>query len=187
MYIKDKIGTKFFCVMCCLISIVWWVFSAITGLSSERIWGSFFLQYLWEYSIGMILADYLSEKESVELSVHYIIALMIVGIGAEGFLGYKGGWGRTFNDIPALLGFVSLGLLFCQSKGLRKIGKRIANISYEWYLLHILVFTIVFSISDNLLFSVLALLTSLCSAIIYKNVLRIITRKMMAKKKMVQV
>lgn len=32
-----------------LISLCWATFTALTGLAEERIWNSFFLQYLWEF------------------------------------------------------------------------------------------------------------------------------------------
>ena len=44
--IKRKLEKKFF-VITFSSSVAWWIFTGTTGLCNERIWGSFFLQYLW--------------------------------------------------------------------------------------------------------------------------------------------
>ncbi len=70
----------------------------------------------------------------------------IFGTVIAAFAVVKGGWLKTFNDIPGLIVYGSIAVLFSMMKtGI--IGKSIyflSKISYEWYLVHILVFTCVF-------------------------------------------
>lgn len=68
--------------------------------------------------------------------------------GVMGTLGFP--W-KLYNDIPSLLGYTSLALI------LYKIGIKVVNrffsytnrFSYEWYLVHILVFQIVQYLIDD--------------------------------------
>lgn len=51
-----------------LISLCWATFTALTGLAEERIWNSFFLQYLWEFVLGMWLAKvYFENSENIKV------------------------------------------------------------------------------------------------------------------------
>ena len=62
-YVKKKLGSNLFFVCSLILSLVWWVITAVLGINEIRIWGSFFLQYLWEFSLGMVLADKLYAEE----------------------------------------------------------------------------------------------------------------------------
>ncbi len=46
-----------FLLFCLLVSIGWWVFVWYMGKGEYRTWNSFFLQFLWEFGLGMVLAD----------------------------------------------------------------------------------------------------------------------------------
>lgn len=40
------------------ISLLWSTIVGLTGHAEERVWNSFFLQYLWEFCLGMKLAEW---------------------------------------------------------------------------------------------------------------------------------
>ena len=149
---------------------------AITGLNEERIWGSFFFQYLWEFCLGMIMADKLNNGGEIKVPNIKLLLVDIIGIGIEGFLGVKGGWAKALNDIPALFGYGALVLLVYQIRPLQKIGMWLGNISYEWYLLHILSFVLVFSIVGGWLASILAFVISISMAFVFHKIIVLIQK-----------
>ena len=44
-------------------------------------------------------------------SYRYIIPIAIIGVGLTGITGIKGGWFKIFNDVPSLMGYLSIAIL----------------------------------------------------------------------------
>ena len=65
-----------------LISLVWATVTTYLGIDDERIWNSFFLQYLWEFVLGMWLAKiYFEHPEKIKVPMFGILLVaMIVGV-----------------------------------------------------------------------------------------------------------
>ena len=145
--IKRKLEKKFF-VITFSSSVAWWIFTGTTGLCNERIWGSFFLQYLWEFALGMIIAQRLEEGEDIECSSKSLFLIAVVGITIAAIASLKGGVLNTFNDLFAMSGYLSLSLFIYlfQYNWIKKIFLFISSISYELYLVHVLVFKTVFTV-----------------------------------------
>ena len=110
--VKKKLGKKFFLITFS-ISVAWWIFTGITGLCNERIWGSFFLQYLWEFALGMMIAQRLEEGESIEYNRKSLFLIAVIGITIAAIASLKGGVLNTFNDLFAMSGYLSLSLFIC--------------------------------------------------------------------------
>lgn len=68
-----------------------------------------------------------------------ICILGVILVGATGILG--GGW-KSYNDIPSLFGYMGMALILYKVsiKFVNKFFVYTNKISYEWYLVHILVF-----------------------------------------------
>lgn len=49
-----------------------------------------------------------------------------------------------FNDIPALIGYTSLALLLMMVPIIKKCVEWLSKISYEYYLIHVLIFVSIF-------------------------------------------
>lgn len=138
-----------------LISLLWATFTTLMGLDDERVWNSFFLQYLWEFVLGMWLASvYFEHPEKLKLpKMWMLLGAMVVGLGLTGVSGFAGGIWKSYNDIPSLVGYMSMALI------IYKIGVKFINrffeytnkVSYEWYLVHILVFSIYFKFARGLM------------------------------------
>lgn len=138
-----------------LISLTWATFTSLTGLADERIWNSFFLQYLWEFVLGMWLAKvYFEHPEKITVpNLPILFLMMIIGLGLTGVAGFAGGMWKSYNDIPSLIGYMSMALI------VYKVGVRWINrffeytnkVSYEWYLIHILIFSIYFKFAKGVL------------------------------------
>lgn len=149
---KSLKSGKTFILLTGLISILYWILLAVTGKAEIRVWGSFFLQYLWEFCLGMTIAEYLTEKEEIHIPVIALIAVAFIGIGLSALAVFKGGIFTVFNDVPALFGYGALALLIYYIKIFNRIVLFISKFSYEWYLVHILVFKTVFTFSvDSLI------------------------------------
>jgi peptidoglycan/LPS O-acetylase OafA/YrhL len=163
-----------------LISLSWATLVGFIGKSDLRIWNSFFLQYLWEFVLGMVLAlKYYENQNFIKIpSMLYLIIFATIGIAIVGYTGVKGGILKLYNDIPSLIGYLSLSLLIYSFK-----IKWISNFfiytnkfSYEWFLVHILIFHCVFYFtkahSPSLISGSLAMIFSFIFAIGYHQLLR---------------
>lgn len=122
------------------ISICWATLVGLMGKQGDRAWASFFLQYLWEFVLGMKLAEiYRKMPEKIIVPSYWVLLVGTVGgMVLSGIMGKIGGVLKLYNDFPSLLGYLSLALL------IYKIAIPVINkfflftnkISYEWYLLH---------------------------------------------------
>ena len=171
--IKQKFSNIIFFALCLSISIIWAIFLVTINLYSVKIWRSFFLQYLWEFSLGIIIADNIENIEKKVTNLQKLRPLLfslfffvigIIGIAFYGFLAIKGKWvGRIFNDIPALIGFSFLGIFLYLLK-LKTINSFLiftGHISFTLFLLHLLIYKlIIFYFTPSLLLILLAI--SLC-------------------------
>jgi len=148
--IRQKIGGKVFCLTAVMLSVCWWFFTAAAKLNEERIWGSFFLQYLWEFAIGMEVGEKLEKGIGFGLRRRWLLVGAIAGSGLAAAAALIGGTWRTFNDVPALIGYGALALLIYSMRigWIEKSILFISQISYELYLIHILVFTVIFRFAD---------------------------------------
>lgn len=139
-----------------LISLVWSTVVGVLGLEEERPWGSFFLQYLWEFGLGMWIAERCmmsdGKGERIMNIKNYRWWWLIIGaaggMGLSAFMAWNGGILKLYNDIPSLVGYLSVALL------IYKIGVKVVNKFFEWansfsyelYLLHSLVFVVMGSV-----------------------------------------
>ena len=138
-----------------LISLVWASITTYLGIDDERIWNSFFLQYLWEFVLGMWLAKiYFEHPEKIKVpKFGILIVAMIVGFGLTGVAGIVGGYWKSYNDIPSLVGYMSMALI-AYKLGINWVNRFFQytnKVSYEWYLIHILIFSIYFKFARGIL------------------------------------
>ncbi len=94
-----------------VVSAVDWVAVAVAGVADNQVFARFFLQYLWEFALGMALGDLYSRTGFLawELPEQALVTACVAGLGVMAVLALLGGAvGRTFNDIPSLVGFSAL-------------------------------------------------------------------------------
>ena len=78
-----------------------------------------------------------------------------------------------FNDVPALLGYTSMALLVTSAHPLSKVSAWLSGVSYELFLVHILVFDTIlhFSKPDGLLSAgvtgIIMLIAAIINAFLY--------------------
>lgn len=161
-----------------IISLLWSTTVGLLGYAEERVWNSFFLQYLWEFCLGMKMAEiYHDNPKALEIPRwKYLLMLCVAGVGLTGIMGFAGWPWKLYNDIPSLMGYMSLALIIYKVgiKPLNRLLEWTNRFSYEWYLVHMLVFDIIFyCIGHNAPIAVvfvLCLLLSYSTAIAYSRI-----------------
>ncbi len=178
--IKEKAGSRFFIICSSFISILWWYVTLAFGVSNVRVFSGCFLQYLWEFSLGMVIAEILMRRPELKINISLLIISTIIGFALEGIMAFSDEKLRALNDIPALLGFLSVTLLLFQIKAIRKLFIFVAMFSYEWYLVHILIFEIAYAVIEPksiigiVVVGIISLMVSICAAIIYHYLMKIL-------------
>jgi len=72
----------------------------------------------------------------------FLVPACAIGLALTGLAGWAGFPWRLYNDIPSLVGYTSLALIVYKA-GIPIVNKFFCytnKFSYEWYLVHILVF-----------------------------------------------
>lgn len=162
VWAKRKIGHAWaFFGLALLVSVLWWELVFILDKGHERIWNSCFLQFLWEFALGMALAELEIGNRKLgnsspqnpqfpisDFQFHHWWLSLPVGLFFTGLMIFMilkmGEVGRIFNDIPALIGYAALSYF------LFKFGERfvppikqfflwVGGFSFSLYLVHVLV------------------------------------------------
>ena len=183
-FFKSKLKkNRIFVFLFLIISIGWWTLCYFACVTDVRVWSSFFLQYIWEFSIGMVLADILNKGKALRYNVISLVALSIVGIGVQALMAMKSEALKAFNDIPALIGYTSLALLLMCVPIIKRCGEWLSKISYEYYLIHILFFASImhFAPKDSLMIQgvigLIGIVVAITVAHFYHKLVRIITKR----------
>jgi peptidoglycan/LPS O-acetylase OafA/YrhL len=122
----------------------------------------------------MLLAEKYYKDKEIKIPQKSILFLAsAAGILITGITGTIGGIYKVFNDIPAMIGYGALSLLLYSFNVsfFNNLFEKINYVSYEWYLTHILVFSIIFNFPlpiNKYLIGIMALLASLIISWAYK-------------------
>ena len=88
-----------------LISLTWSTMVGVFGLEDQLPWSSFFLQYLWEFCLGMWFAEIISSNTKCSFldasmwSWKWLIIIAMGGACITGLMSWKGGVFKLYNDI----------------------------------------------------------------------------------------
>lgn len=164
-----------------LTSLLWASLVGWLGYEEYRPWGSFFLQYLWEFALGMWLAEKVRHSGWDEtcvmkkLKIWHLVDGMIVGMGLSALMAWNGGILKLYNDIPSLFGYGAM-LLFIYKLNIKPINsffEYTSKIGYEWYLVHCLLFAVIHHFADGLMATwavlVVCLFTSYIAALLFSR------------------
>jgi peptidoglycan/LPS O-acetylase OafA/YrhL len=144
VFLREKIKGKGFLLVGLLISLSWTTIVLLLHKEALRNWNSFFLQYVWEFMLGMYCAEgFLKRNERFwEMSKMKMVLLTVAGLALYSAMALKGGqFGKSLNDIPALFGYGGLAVLIYLA-GVQAINQFIlftARLSFSIFLLHFLV------------------------------------------------
>lgn len=149
MRLLERMGAARFVALCAAVSVAWWFAVWAMGKESACAWNSFFLQFLWEFGIGMALGMRLRARSAplprvLTLPPAAYLPIAALAIGLTAVLAKFGGvQGRVFNDVPALAGYAALCfVVYVFAKRffspLRAAVLWVSGIGYSLYLVHIL-------------------------------------------------
>ena len=175
-----------------LISILWATLVGWLGYEDYRPWGSFFLQYLWEFVLGMWLADKYENSSSKvnellaepkNLKWPWLIVGAVVGMGLTGAMGWIGGILKLYNDIPSLMGYLSLLLIVYKASctfecltWIKTFFTWASRFGYELYLVHSLVYVVMGYLLKGILplpiWIVITFVTAYIIAWLYSTILK---------------
>lgn len=132
-------------------SFAWNAFLIVTDLSDNRIWGSFFIQYLWEFVLGIVAAEYIkSGKFQMDrIKISHLLPIFFISIALMVILVFKVEHGKTINDYFSFMSFAALTLIAFKCYFFRFFLIFVGKISLEVYLLHMLVVSIVFALFSS--------------------------------------
>ena len=110
----------------------------------------------------------------------WLLPVCLIGLALTGVMGCAGFPWRLYNDIPSLFGYASLALIIYKIEitPINRFFSYTNKFSYEWYLVHILVFQIVWHLMDGKFCTVIEM--SICLSLSY--VLAIFYAKLFVKK-----
>lgn len=138
------------------LSLAWTFLVLSIGKEPDRVWNSFFLRYLWEFALGMIIASRLRQNHyqlTFAIKPIYMLLIGICNCALYAALALKGGSvGKMINDIPALIGYSCLAVWVYQL-GIARVTwffTFTGNISYSLYLLHFLILLMSLFLLENL-------------------------------------
>lgn len=147
--IKNYLSVPQFLIYSTVLSLLYSAVISYFNLHTFRIFNSFFLQYLWEFNLGIALGQiYIASGNVIwNKNLIYLALCCIFGVGLTSVMVLYGGmYGRVFNDIPAFIGYSSLVVLAYKLTSASGVGHKFLNylggFSYEFYLIHMIVFTL---------------------------------------------
>jgi peptidoglycan/LPS O-acetylase OafA/YrhL len=150
-FLKARISTGAFLLLGLFISISWSLLVVFLGKEDLANWNRCGLQFLWEFMLGMILAElYVRRRTFWKIKQFHLLVLAISGFILYGIMALKmGDIGKMLNDIPAMVGYTSLSI-FIYQLGIKPINKFFlftGTISYALFLTHVLIMFIVLYIA----------------------------------------
>ena len=142
IFLLKKTDKVAFIILCTASSILWMALVLYIGEASARTWNSFFLRYVWEFGLGMVIAATFTESNyelPVRIKPAYLFIIGILNCALYAFLALEAGaLGRMANDIPALTGYAVLAV-WIFSLNIRPVNAFLifsGRISFSLYLLH---------------------------------------------------
>ncbi len=145
--LKKRFKTKWFVIITFGFTFFYWIIINTFNLDSMLVFSNSGIQFLWEFCLGIILADYYLKKEFKfwKIKKSLLIVSVFIGIVITGYLAiYAGRTGKTFNDIPAFLSYTSIVILtysFVNKLSfIKKFFVLVGKISFELYLSHMVIF-----------------------------------------------
>lgn len=148
---RTKQGIVRFVILCFALSLAWWLLVFFLDKTHSRCWTSFFLQYLWEFGLGMGIGVLIRQngiQGVFAFAKKYAwlgFPVAVLGFGAMALLARQfGKVGQVFNDVPALIGYAGLCYAAYEVLGrllpwIRHFFTWINGFSFSLYLTHVLV------------------------------------------------
>ncbi|RYU94118.1 acyltransferase family protein [Emticicia agri] len=142
----------------------------------------FFLQYLWEFALGMAVARTGKLDKLITAPIIYYMIIAIVCLAATGILAIKGGnIGKNLNDIFVFFAYTSLTIIFFRTMPLvNKFFLWVAKFSFSLYLTHMILWDYLGTKYGSSFFTPVTLSVLLIVTLIYSYYYDIVLNKITA-------
>ena len=182
--IKEKLNNnKAFFLIFFAISVFWWILCYKLGVGSVRVWNSFCLQFIWEFAMGFIIAEKFYEGRVFKIRKSLLLIAAVAGIGLQGALAFTSDVLRLFNDVPGVIGYTAMALLLMDIKPIKWLCTKISDFSFEYYLVHMLVFSNIFyfikpeSLPMQIALGLVSIFIALAAGSVYSKIVKKIINK----------
>ncbi len=187
--LMKKIGWKKFLIGSFIVQFVYIILLAINNLDANIIAIRLFPKYIAVFCLGMALCDYYRDDPAPFSNVNKkyafwvgILLMIVYGLSSKNSLG------RLFNDIPELFGVLLLFIFLYQVNifNSNEFIQKLSTISYEEYLVHMPIMTIIFSFSkrtfaSDVLCAALSILLTVIFSILLHKLVQTVNKKILAK------
>ncbi len=146
-YLKGKLSPRAFFMVGIFTYFLWVMIVWLLGKENYGNWNRSCFQFLWEFMLGMVLAElYARRGELWKIKQIYLLLISVAGFVLYGLMALKmGSIGKLLNDIPAMFGYTTLAI-FIYQLGIKAVNKFFVFtgvISYSLYLTHVLIQVII--------------------------------------------
>ena len=140
-FLRTKKYRRFF-ISSLIVSLTYSLGVGLSIYAQRRAVNGFFLQYLWEFTLGMVVAKTNSLDKLLRQPVIYYFIIAAICIPATALLALKGGAvGENLNDVFAFSGYTAIVIiLYRLVPPLNKVILWITGFSYTLYLVHMFIF-----------------------------------------------
>lgn len=126
-----------------VLSLVYSLLLTYVGKAGVRVWNSFFLQYVWEFVLGIVVARNHLLPTLLKQPWPVYLALAVLGIGVTAGLATKGGQtGQIFNDYFAFMGYICACVILYRIGNvvtwLNRFVHWVESFSYSLYIMHMI-------------------------------------------------
>ncbi len=185
---------KVFFISTLLVSLTYSLIIALSPYANERVFNGFFIQYLWSFALGMVIAKTDTLDKAINQPIFYYIITAVICLPLAGFMAIKYRIiGGNLNDVFVFLAYTSIVIILYRTiKPLNKIILWITGFSYALYLVHMFIFNcfykpfmidifrgftlplifigiLLFSYYYNILLTRIAVLRTVKSPVLYKD------------------
>jgi len=140
IWLKKIVSNGTFFGLGIVVSMLWISFVLITDKTSSLVLSRFMLQYFWEFTAGMVLAEMIYLQKSLpRLKNFWIVIIGLTGLALYAYLAIEFKMvGVLTNDIPGLIGYAAIAIFVYNLRidVMNRFFLFTGEISYSLFLVH---------------------------------------------------
>jgi len=142
LWLLNKEKYKVFFGTALIISLAYSLAVALSPYADLRVFNGFFLQYLWEFALGMIVARTNTLDKIIGMPIwrYFLIALICIPVAMLMVLN-GGAVGKSMNDLFVFAAYTSVVIILYRLAPVSKLILWITGFSYALYLTHLFIFS----------------------------------------------
>ncbi|MCF2487383.1 acyltransferase [Dyadobacter sp. CY347] len=145
-HLVDKTKPETAILVSTLISLMYSGWVVYIGQTETRQLNSFFLQFLWEFVLGMVICKTNFLERLISKSLMFYIIITVVTIAITGLLvTYFGSIGKMYNDFFSFVGYLGICIICYRIRLFSNTLYYLDSISLPLYLTHVFVISLYIS------------------------------------------